>query len=160
MDFPSLSTFHAIAAIGATLTGFIGVVVALQMHDRHFPRLVLGTMFGTSMGATMFAFLPELIGGFMEVETAWRLATGLFGAYHLFLILNHQIRQRSIQSNSPIQLAITLSSFPVVFSQIGVGFGFFVEYAYALYLLGLLWLIGVTAYLFALTLSSEVSSDL
>jgi len=80
------------------------------------------------------------------------VACGSFGLYHLFLIINHQAKQRSIRSNTPIQLAITLLSFPVVGLKIAVGLGYLLAYAYDIFYLGLLWLVGVTAYLFTLIL--------
>ena len=79
----------------------------------------------------------------------WRVVCGVFGLYHLFLILRHQIKLKSVRANTPIQLTITLLSFPVVGLKLAVGLGFLLAYAYEIYYLGLLWFIGVSAYLFA-----------
>ena len=84
-----------------------------------------------------------------------RESYGSFGLYHLFLIINHQARQRSIRSNTPAQLAITLLSFPVVDLKIAAGRGFLLSYAYDIYYLGLLWMLGVSAYLFAMILFDD-----
>lgn len=51
-----------------------------------------------------------------------------------------------------MHILITLLSFPVVGLKLAVGLGFLLSYAYDIYFLGLLWLIGVSAYLFALIL--------
>jgi hypothetical protein len=83
------------------------------------------------------------------------VSCGAFGLYHLYLIINHQVKQRSIRSNTPMQLVITILSFPVVGLKIAVGLGFLMSFAYDIYYLGLLWLVGVTAYLFALILLDD-----
>lgn len=149
MNFDS---YRTIAEISVSLTGFIGIILVLQHRDKSFAQLGLSTILGASLGAMMFAFVPEFLEGFLSTDTAWRVACFSFGLYHLFLIINHQVRQRSIRSNTPIQWAITLSSFPVVGLKITVGLGFLLSYAYDIYYLGLLWLVGVSAYLFAMIL--------
>ncbi len=152
MNFDS---FRTIADISVALTGFIGIIIVLQHRDKSFSRLGLTTILGASLGAMMFSFVPDFLGNFLSSGTTWRLACGSFGLYHLFLILNHQARQRSIRSNTPTQLIITLLSFPIVGLKITVGLGFLLSYAYDIYYLGLLWLVGITAYLFALILFDD-----
>ncbi len=78
----------------------------------------------------MFSLVPDFLSGFLSSDVAWRISCGTFGLYHLFLIINHQIRQGSIRSNTPIQLAITLLSFPVVGLKLAVGLGFLLAHAY------------------------------
>jgi hypothetical protein len=152
MNFDS---YRTIAEMSVTLTGFIGIVVVLQHRDKSFSRLGLTTILGTSLGAAMFSFVPDFLSNFLSSDTTWRVACGSFGLYHLFLIINHQAKQRSIRSNTPIQLIITLLSFPVVGLKIAVGLGFLLSYAYDIYFLGLLWLVGIAAYLFAMILFDE-----
>ena len=152
MNFDS---YRTIAEISVALTGFIGIVVVLQHRDKSFSRLGLTTILGTSLGATMFSFVPDFLGNFLSSDTTWRVACGSFGLYHLFLIVYHQTKQRSIRSNTPIQLTITLLSFPVVGLKIAVGLGFLLSYAYDIYYLGLLWLVGIAAYLFAMILFDD-----
>ncbi len=152
MNFDS---YRTIAEMSVTLTGFIGIVVVLRHRDKSFSRLGLATIFGTSLGAAMFSFLPDFLWNFLKPDIAWRVACGSFGLYHLFLIINHQARQRSIRTNTPIQLIITILSFPVVGLKIAVGLGFLLSYAYDIYYLGLLWLVGIAAYLFAMILFDE-----
>ena len=151
----NFDAYRTIADISVALSGFIGIIVVLQHRDRSFAQVGLVTIFGTSLGAMMFSFVPDFLSGFLSSDIAWRVACGSFGLYHLFLIINHQARQRSIRSNTPIQLAITLASFPVVGLKLAVGLGFLLAYAYDIYYLGLLWVVGVTAYLFALILFDD-----
>jgi len=149
LDFDALRT---IADISVALAGFIGIILVLQHRDAAFMAVQITTIFGTSFGAMMFALLPDLLSGFLSTEMMWRVVCGVFGLYHLFLILRHQIMQRSVRANTPIQLTITLLSLPVVGLKLAVGLGFLLAYAYQIYYLGLLWCIGISAYLFALIL--------
>lgn len=145
------SAYYTIAQIAITLTGFIAVLVAIQHEDNKFSRLAVITIFGTTGGALIFAFIPDLLMNILKTETAWRVACGTFGFYHLGLIFNHQIRQLQFKKNSPTQLTIViLSIFPVVFLKIAVGFGFFLNYSQEIFLLGLVWCIFIPLYLFAM----------
>ena len=152
MNFDS---YRTIADIAVALSGFIGIILVLKHRDKSFSQLGLSTILGTSLGAMMFSFVPDFLGNFLSSDTTWRVACGSFGLYHLFLIINHQARQRSIRSNTPVQLAITFFSLPVVGLKLAVGLGFLLSYAYDIFYLGLLWLIGVTAYLFVLILFDD-----
>jgi hypothetical protein len=151
----NFDSYRTIAEISVALTGFIGIILVLQHKDKSFSQLSLTTILGTSLGAVMFSFIPDLLGNVFSLDTAWRVACGTFGLYHLYLIINHQVKQRSIRSNTPMQLVITILSFPVVGLKIAVGLGFLMSYAYDIYYLGLLWLVGATAYLFALILLDD-----
>jgi hypothetical protein len=156
VDFDALRT---IADISVALAGFIGIILVLQHRDVAFMSLGMTTIFGASFGAMMFSLLPDLLSGLLSTETMWRVVCGVFGLYHLFLILQHQFKQRSIRANTPIQLAITLLSFPIVGVKLAVGLGFLLAYAYEIYYLGLLWLVGVSAYLFAMILFDNPRLD-
>jgi hypothetical protein len=151
-DTVNYDAFRVIAEVAITLTGFIGIVVVLHHRDRPFSRLGLATILGTSIGAVLFAFLPDLLDGVIGVDAAWRVSAGAFGLYHLFLIVNHQVRQRSIRANTPIQLIITLASLPVVGLKLAVGLGYLMPWAFEIYYLGLLWCVGIAACLFAMIL--------
>lgn len=151
-DALSLDVISSLAEIAVALAGFIGIVLVIQHRDAAFRALGVTTIFGASFGAMMFSLLPNLFVGLLDSETMWRVICGTFGVYHLYLILQHQLRQRSIRQNTPVQLLITLASFPVVGLKIAVGFGFCLAYAFEIYYLGLLWLLGVSAYLFAMVL--------
>lgn len=152
VDAPELEVIRSLAEIAVALAGFIGIVLVIQHRDAAFKALGVTTIFGASFGAMMFSLLPDLLVDLLEPDTMWRVVCGAFGVYHLYLILQHQLRQRSIRQNTPVQLFITLASFPVVGLKISVGLGFFLAYAFEIYYLGLLWLLGVSAYLFAMVL--------
>ncbi|HMB58843.1 MAG TPA: hypothetical protein VKN35_02930 [Xanthomonadales bacterium] len=145
----NFEAFGTIAEIAVTLAGVIGIILALQHRDKAFFQVGMITIFGTAFGAMIFALVPDFLSRLLSPDTMWRVACGTFGLYHLFLIINHQVRQRSVRSNTPVQLLITILSFPVVGLKLAVGMGFLLPYAYDIYYLGLLWLVGVTTYLFA-----------
>ena len=155
LDFDALRT---IADIAVALAGFIGIILVLQHRDAAFMAIGMTTIFGTSFGAMMFALLPDFLSGILSTEMMWRVVCGVFGLYHLFLIIRHQVKQKSVRANTPTQLTITLLSFPVVGLKLAVGLGFLIAYAYEIYYLGLLWLIGVSAYLFAMILFDAPAS--
>ena len=75
--------------------------------------------------------------------------------YHLYLIVSHQAKQRGIRKNTPFQLAVTILSFPVVGLKLAVGLGFLITYAYDIYYLGLLWLLGIASYFFVIILLDD-----
>jgi hypothetical protein len=60
----TFDTYRSIAEVAVTLTGFIGVVVVLKNQNQDFSRIGLTTIMSTSLGAVMFAFVPELLSGF------------------------------------------------------------------------------------------------
>jgi hypothetical protein len=155
----NFDVYRTIAEVSVTLTGFIGIVVVLQHRDRHFSQLGLATILGTSLGAVLFSFLPDLLDGVIGLDAAWRVSNGAFGLYHLFLIANHQFRQRSIRANTPVQLAITLASFPVVGLKLAVGLGFLMPWAFEIYLLGLVWCVGISGYLFSMILLDSAKRE-
>jgi hypothetical protein len=107
----NFDAYRTIADISIALSGFIGIILVLQHRDKLFAELGLVTIFGASLGAMMFSFVPDFLMGFLGSDVAWRVACGIFGLYHLFLIINHQVRQRSIRSNTPVQLAIGVSAY-------------------------------------------------
>jgi len=76
-------------------------------------------------------------------------------AYHLYLIVSYQAKQRGIRKNTPFQLAVVIASFPVVGLKLAVGLGFLLTYAYDIFYLGLLWLLGIASYMFVLVLLDD-----
>lgn len=147
----SPSSYYTIAQIAITLTGFIAIIIAIQHDDTKFPNLAIVTILGTTVGAMIFSFVPEMLMSITDETTAWRISNGTFGIYHLGLILNHQARQLQFKKNSPIQLIIVLLSiFLVVGLKLAVALGFFLDYANVIFFLGLLWCVFIPLYLFSM----------
>ena len=155
---PDFEAYYAISNIAVALTGFIGIIIVMQHRDHRFPRLALSTILATSVGTMLFAYVPGLLQNSLGPDLAWRVANGSFGLYHLFLIVNHQARQLQFRANSLVQFVIVLLSvFPVVALKLAVGLGYLMDYAYDIFLLGLLWCIFIPAYLFARILMTDTA---
>ena len=146
-------SFLMIAQIAVALTGFIGVTVTLRHgRDAGFSRLLLASILQTTLGAALFAVVPDLLSPLLKPAVMWRVACGGFGLYHLTIFARHILRQRSLKQMGAVQIVVTITSLPVIGLKLGVGFGFFVAYAYSIYYLGLVWLLGIACYSFTLLL--------
>lgn len=148
-----METFHTIAEVSATFLGFAGVIVALrftrtgqQPVSKYTDPFILGILV-TSMFAILFAFLPDLLfKGLPQTEFEWRVANGLFGLWHASATIPMFTWRRSI--TEPATLRMSLISQPVVGLKLLVAGGLFIEFAYQIYLLGLLWLLMVSIFYF------------
>ena len=156
----SPESHYAISQIAVTLTRFIAILVAVQPKDHQFSRLAVVTILGTTVGALLFSFIPELLFGILERKLAWQISCGFFGLYHLALIINHQARQLQFKRNTPVQLVIViLSLFPVVGLKLTVGLGFLISFADKIFFLGLLWCIFIPLYLFGRIVLENTRED-
>ena len=119
----------------------------IRRGDHEYSRHLLKDFLVVTLGVVLFAFLPELIAGFsLSDDTTWRIANGLFGLAHLVAI-SASLR-RDAQA-SPWRWAVAFCGLSVILLKLFVGAGFLLGYAYHIYLLGLIWLIGVAIYRFA-----------
>jgi len=146
-------TFLMIAQTAVALTGFIGITVTLRHgRDGGFSRLLLASILQTTLGAALFAVVPDLLSPLLTPTSMWRVACGSFGLYHLAIFARHILRQRSLKQMSAVQRAVTIASVPVIGLKLSVGFGVLVPFAYSIYSLGLIWLLGIACYSFTLIL--------
>jgi len=153
-------TFLIIAQIAVALTGFIGITVTLRHgRDAGFSRLLLASILQTTLGAALFAVVPDLLSPLLTPAMMWRVACGSFGLYHLVIFARHILRQRSLKQMSAVQLVVTIASVPIIGLKLTVGFGVLVAYAYSIYYLGLIWLLGVACYSFTLILFHDEHAD-
>lgn len=161
MDKPlSFDTFHSIAEVAATFAGFVGLMVVLMRNDHQFARHLIIDFLFVTLGTVVFAYLPELIAGVgWSEDTTWRIACGSFGAYHLGIYSASNFRQKTIRPQGPMQLTLTVVSAPVILLKLAVGAGFGVNYAYEIYLLGLVWLVSMAIYIFSLMVLEETTQE-
>jgi hypothetical protein len=146
-------TFLIIAQIAVALTGFIGITVTLRHgRDAGFSRLLLASILQTTLGAALFAVVPDFLSHLLTPAVMWRVACGSFGLYHLTIFARHIFRQHSLKQMSAVQRVVTVASVPIIGLKLSVGFGVLVAYAYSIYYLGLVWLLGIACYSFALIL--------
>ena len=143
-----MDAYHTVAEIAAALLGFAGIVVAIAASRPSsgsdiatWSTRTLPGIFLPGLSAILFAYLPDLLfGGRPENVVQWRVACGVFGMVHL------------VESMSPIWLnrasgeavrsglvwIISVSQL-AIWPKIVVALGWFTEFAYQVYLLGLLW---------------------
>lgn len=149
-------TFLIIAQIAVALTGFIGITVTLrQGRDGSFSRLLLASILQTTLGAALFAVVPDFLSRLLASTVMWRVACGSFGLYHLIIFGRHIVKQRSLKQMSAVQRVVTITSVAVIGLKLSVGLGYLVAYAYSIYYLGLVWLLGIGCYSFTLILFHE-----
>ncbi len=118
----------------------------------------LSIFFFVTLGNVIFAYLPELIAGVgWSEDTTWRACCGLFGAYHLWIFTASIFRQKVIRPQGPLELTISVVSVPVILLKLAVGGGFGLDYAYEIYLLGLVWLVGIAIFTFSLMVLEEAT---
>ena len=113
---------------------------------------MLASILQTTLGAALFAVIPDFLSRLLASAVMWRVACGSFGLYHLIIFGRHILKQRSLKQMNAIQRVVTITSVPVIGLKLTVGLGFLVAYAYSIYYRGLVWLIGIACYSFALIL--------
>ena len=156
----SFDTFHSIAEVAATFAGFVGLMVVLMRSDHAFARHLIVDFLYVTLGAVVFAYLPELIAGVGRSDTAaWRISCGSFGAYHLWIYTVSIVRQKTLRPQGPIQLMITIASAPVILLKLAVGAGFLVNHAHEIYFLGLAWLVFIAIYVFSMMVLEETGRE-
>jgi len=140
-----LDTLHTIAEVGIAITGFAGIVAAIQggADSAARPSIAdpLGVLLVASIGTVFFCFVPEWINSAIaEPDVVWRLSLAASGTYRLAyvaLILN--ARRRGAAANSVVSawrfsVGVSLG----VLQLVGAA-GFFSDFQYFLYLSGLFW---------------------
>ncbi len=144
-----LDTYETIAEIAIALTGFSGVVVALQsrglggMSSR--ARFFLTALLYWSLGTVFLAFTPRLLASFGP-EVAWRVSHGLFALFHLGVFV-WVIRSMMQQRAQRVYAYRVVSAIGVVVlaTEIAVALGYLQDLAPYTYLLALLWFVFLAA---------------
>jgi hypothetical protein len=141
-----MDSFHTIAEIAATFVGFAGIIVAINSSRPGSDSLAqqskrtLPGIFWPCLSAIFFAFLPELIfGGVPAGATEWRIACGVFGLIHLPQSLLPILLATNVANLDRGARWLIVLSQPAVWLAIAVALGFLVDYAYQIYLFGLIW---------------------
>lgn len=88
---PQLETLHTIAEVGIAITGFAGIVAAVERRAggtaHAFTGSSLSQLLGTSLGTVFFCFVPEwLDAAIASPDAVWQVSLGLFGVYRLIYI--------------------------------------------------------------------------
>ena len=151
----STSAFETIAALAVSIVGFTGIVLALRprVHADRIDRARLVDLLVAGFGVAFASFLPALLNALLPNEdAAWRLASGVLGAWFTFGILSAFWRMGGLGR---------MPAPNVVGSLIGMGFavilmvvasGHWIDHAYGVYFAALLWGLLVAAMEFAILL--------
>ena len=84
---------RTLAEVAVAFAGFTGIVAVLGKRSSNpwssAELNTIRTLLHTSIGATLFALLPGVLGPYVESsDLVWRASSGLFTAYHLTAILS------------------------------------------------------------------------
>jgi hypothetical protein len=148
-------TLRTIAEVATAFAGFSGVVLVLgRRTEREWSYVETATislLLFFSLGVVFLALVPLL------VEAAgvpvWRISNGLFGIYHLALIIwvGKGIRGRTDRLLVPRWLAIAAlaGGFGTVVFNLLVAAGALQPLSFFAYLVAIVWLLGMAAMMFA-----------
>ena len=164
------SVLQTLAEVATAFAGFTGIVVALAGRARkdwqsnHITAIAV--LLASSLGVVFFAFVPDLLrAARFETDPAWRIATLLFATYHVVVIVvAFRARGRAASGGEmdliprrsvPLSLVGGVS---IVVGQILTGAGFLQPWLFFFYLLGLLWMLAIATFLFAVLLLDTKST--
>jgi hypothetical protein len=156
--------------VATAFAGFTGIVVALASRARtdwssnHINAIA--ALLASSLGVVFFAFVPDLVrAARLETDQAWRISTCLFAAYHVVVIVTaYRARARALSSGEtdliPRRAALLLpvGGFSIIVAQFLTGAGFLQPWLFFFYLLGLLWMLAIATFVFAVLLMDTMLS--
>jgi hypothetical protein len=143
-----METFESIGEIAATLAGFSAILVAIRF-ERLKPEVVgVQDFLLTALSAILFAFLPKLLNPFADGSALWQISCGVFGVYHALLAATMTYRHLRRRMFSAIEWLFLAASICVIGLKLAVGLGHLLEFGYDVYLLGLVWLLSNSIFMF------------
>ncbi len=161
---------QTLAEVATAFAGFTGIVVALTGRARADWRsnhtIAIVSLLASSLGVVFFAFVPDLLrAARLETGPAWRISTLLFAAYHVVVIVAaFRARDRAVSGgepdiiprrSAPLSLVGGVS---IIVGQLLTGAGFLQPWLFFFYLLGLLWMLAIATFLFAVLLLDTKST--
>lgn len=153
---------HTSATVAATLAGFIGVVFVLgrrsegdlSIHELsavfHLLYTALGVLF---FSLVMSVFLESTI----EQGLVWQIGNGAFGLYHLLgsgIAHVEALRGEFGVRKKVIAWPLFIGGYPLIGANFAVAAGYFLEIAPLVFMIGIVWLLLVTAATFVSLLST------
>ena len=159
---------RTLAAVETAFAGFTGVVVVLGGRDRGWRTMqttAVITLLAASLGVVFFGFLPDLVlAAHLEPAQAWRVSIFLFATYHLVVMLGSwRGRKRALSDGEshfgPPRLGPVAytGGVSIVLAQFLVAGGLMSSWLFFFYLLGLLWMLAIATFLFAILLMETIS---
>ena len=159
-------TLMAIAQVAATFAGFTGIVIVFgrraQGDWRYFDQVAIRLLLLGNLGVVFFSFIPDVAAAaHIGNAGSWRVASGLLASYQLGVLCWSAVaRRRDIASGSErlprSGIPILTSGVAIIFFMFAVAAGLANEWLSFAYLLGLLWMLGISTFIFGV-LMLEVS---
>jgi hypothetical protein len=163
----AFETLRSLSEVAIALAGFTGIVAVLGQRagGRWSPLewLRLRMLLETSLAVVFLSLLPEL---FHELEAlrglTWRLCNGVQALVHAGGILLLYLRFRKLDPSQwpaeerRLTVALVPVSVAIVFFQGLSAFGGLASHGFFLFLLGLIYLLGIAALHFVLLLVPDV----
>ena len=147
-------TLRTIAEVATAFAGFSGVIVVLgrwtEREWSYVDTITISLLLLFSLGVVFFALVPFL------VEAAgvriWRISNGLFGVYHLAVfvwVIRRSLNRRTTGLLPPwlFSAAVTVGALTIAFKFL-VAAGFLQSFLFLAYLIGLVWLLAMAAFVF------------
>ena len=136
------------------------------MEWRSNQTTAVAVLLASSLGVVFFAFAPDLAqAANLNTGAAWRVSAGSFALYHLAVILGGiRGRRLAFAQGEPIfgpSAVIPLflvGGFSIVVAQLLTAAGLLSSLLFFFYLLGLLWMLAIATFVFAVLLMNTMSA--
>lgn len=149
-------TLRSLSEIAIALAGFTGIVAVLghRAEGRWDPLewLQLRMLLETSLGVFFLSLTPLLLQQLEPIQTVlWRLSNSLQASVHVAGVFVLYLRARKLEASQwPreerwLTAALLPVSFVIIGAQVSAVVGALAQYGFFLYLLGLVYLLGLAA---------------
>lgn len=162
----AFETLRSLSEVAVALTGFTGIVAVLgrraggQWGPLEWLRLRM--LLETSLAVVFLSLIPILIGQLAGVRPAvWRVGNGFQALLHVAGIAILFLRFRKLEASQIpaeerwLTVALVPASVGIIAFQTSAALGALPQYGFFLYLLGLIYLLGLAALHFVLLLVPE-----
>ncbi len=157
------SLLTGLSQVGVAIAGFSGIAVVLIARDDmdwvRTKAVTIKAMLETSLTVAIFALLPLTLEHIVtDLDIGLARLTTLFGMWMLLIFAMALRRRRFIWSTASIG-PVMVGSVAVVLVLLMAGFMNISDYLWHAYLLGLFWLITISALNFSLLLYSRLDTE-
>jgi hypothetical protein len=158
-----------IAEIAIATIGFAGIMSALRSSSAQktnaMHRLRLRLMVEASASVMVFAFLPFVLSGLVDIDRIWIFGSAILAITSPMLVGSIYVRQRRLFGTGLIRETLLFDTFVVIMAVFVEAvlivncFGTFFEQHFAAYLLGVLFPLGVAVAMFIRAIFAADAND-
>ena len=151
MDLENFEVLQTMAEVSVTLAGFIGVILVLKSgsstDSERADRNAIFHLLLSSLGVAGLALLPLIVQALFDNDIVWRVCVPVMGLMHLMGASKGLVDFKRGELGFPIPLIWVFApvSYVLVLLSVAVMLGYVLEYASAIYLMGLGWSLIVAA---------------